>query len=129
MGQLILCWVKLWGFFSSVGKKVKFLGTVINLEVIKDIYLSFVLLLRFFFFPPLGNLPERDLSPPSGEFFPVQHHLFLLFHLLWEYSAKAKRQYESFTYFLYSNDFTLAVSHSCKSCIGFFLKTCCIKWP
>lgn len=70
VGQLILCWVKLWGFFSSVEKKVKFLGTVINVEVIKDIYLSFVLLLRFFYlfyFP--GEPARKRFLSPSGEFF------------------------------------------------------------
>lgn len=77
LGQLILCWVKLWGFFLLCGKKkVKFLGTVINLEVIKDIYLSFVLLLRFFFFFPEEPARQRSLSP-SGEFL-----FFVLFNII-----------------------------------------------
>lgn len=61
------------GFFflcEKKKKKVKFLGTVINIEVMEDTYLSFMLLLRFFYYFSFPEEPARKRSlSPSGEFF------------------------------------------------------------
>lgn len=118
--------------FGEKKKKVKFLGTTVSLEVIKDIYLSFVLLLRFlvcfFFFFSLSGEPARQRSlSPSGEFF-VLLNTFSQYYSTFFGSALLKLKYN----IKVLNIFFIAImshrcSHSCKSCIRFFLKTFCIK--
>lgn len=58
-------------YFSSLRekKKVEFLRTMMSLDIIKCIDLSFVLLLSFFFHSPQSGEPARQRSLPPSVFF------------------------------------------------------------